>query len=199
MSQADHERAQHYALDRLSRELSPVYVYHSLRHTRDEVLAAATSLAAHEGVGTEESQLLRTAACYHDLGFLEQAQNHELIGAAMAVATLPSFGYSTAQIALVQGMILATRLPQMPRTPLERLLADADLDILGRANFLARNSDLRGELAAIGAPFSDLAWYTSQINFLQSHTYWTATMRRLRNRQKRRNIASLQALQAACL
>lgn len=194
MSQADHAGARAHALDRLSNELAPVWVYHSLVHTRDDVLPAAERLAALEGVGGEAALLLRTAACYHDLGFIEQRNQHEIIGARMAAAVLPAFGYSPSQIALVEGMILATQLPQSPHTLLEQLLADADLDVLGRTDFLTRNHDLRTELASSGVHFSDVAWYTGQISFLRSHHYWTAAMRRMRDRQKHQNIILLQAL-----
>jgi uncharacterized protein len=194
VSQANHEGARAYALGRLANELAPLWVYHSLVHTRDDVLPAAERLAALEGVGGEAAQLLSTAACYHDLGFIEQRNQHEIISAHMAAAALPAFGYSPSQIALIEGMILATQLPQSPRTPLEQLLADADLDVLGRSDFLALNQNLRTELASCGMQFSDVAWYTGQISFLQSHHYWTATMRRLRDRQKRQNIITLQAL-----
>ncbi len=193
-NQADHAGARAYALDRLTHELAPVWVYHSLAHTRDDVLPATERLAALEGIGDEAALLLRTAACYHDLGFIEQRNQHENIGARMAAAALPAFGYSPSQIVLVEGMILATQMPQSPRTSLEQLLADADLDVLGRTDFLARNRDLRIELALCGVQFSDIAWYTGQINFLQGHRYWTAAMRQLRDRQKQQNIITLQAL-----
>jgi uncharacterized protein len=194
VSQADHEGARAYALDRLANELAPAWVYHSLAHTRDDVLAAAERLAILAGVGGTAAQLLRTAACYHDLGYIEQRNQHESIGASIAVAALPAFGYSPRQIALVEGMILATRMRQSPRTLLEQLLADADLDVLGRTDFLARNHDLRTELASCGVQFDDAAWYAGQISFLQSHHYWTAAMRQLRDQQKRQNIIALQAL-----
>lgn len=194
VSQADHEGARAYALDRLANELAPVWVYHSLAHTRDDVLLAAERLAALEGLDDEVALLLRTAACYHDLGYIEQRNQHESIGARMAAAALPAFGYGPRQIALVQGMILATRMPQSPRTPLEQLLADADLDVLGRTDFLTRNHDLRTELESCGVQVDDAAWYAGQLAFLQSHHYWTATMRQLRDQQKRQNIVALQAL-----
>src|SRR5215218_1267622 len=128
VSQADHAGARAYALNRLANELAPTWVYHSLAHTRDDVLPEAERLAALEGVEGEAALLLCTAACYHDLGFIEQRIEHEIISAHMAAAALPAFGYSPHQIALVERMILATHLPQSPRTLLEQLLADAELD-----------------------------------------------------------------------
>ncbi len=44
------EQAQHYARRRLERELSPGLTYHSLEHTRQDVVPAAQVFAAGEGI-----------------------------------------------------------------------------------------------------------------------------------------------------
>ena len=196
MTQPDFEQAQHYALDRLERELSPKLVYHSLRHTRDDVLPAAERLAPVEGVAGEELLLLRTAAVYHDIGFVKQRVDHEDVGARIAAEVLPRFGYNPAHIAAIGGMIMATKLPQSSRTLLEKILADADLDVLGRDDFLTRNQDLRAELAAYGTLATDEQWYTNQLKFLEGHRYFTAAARSLRDPQKQKNIAALRVLLA---
>ena len=190
----DFEGARAYALARLERELSPVLCYHSVAHTRDDVVVAAERLAAQEGVTGEALLLLRTAAYFHDLGFVEQREQHEAIGARVAGEMLPQFGYRPDQIALIEGIILATRLPQTPHTLLERILADADLDVCGRDDFLELNSCLRAELAAAGSAASDREWYSGQLSFLRSHRYWTAAARAERDEIKRANIVTLERL-----
>jgi uncharacterized protein len=190
----DVARACAYALSRLERELPPALCYHSVAHTRDDVAIAVERLAAAEGVVGEALLLLRTAAHFHDLGFVEAREQHEARGARIAAAALPGFGYQPEQVALVEGMIMATRLPQMPRTLLERILADADLDVFGRDDFLAVNACLRKELAIAGSTVSDREWYSGQINFLRAHQYWTAGARALRDDKKRANIAALERL-----
>ena len=198
MSLPDFERAKQYALDRLKRELDPALSYHSLAHTRDDVLPAAERLAVMEGVDQESLLLLRTAACYHDVGFVQQRHEHEAAGVLIARATLPRLGYQPEQIDIICGMIMATRLPQSPHTPLEAILVDADLDSLGREDFLARSLALRDELAAFGAPVGEETWYDRQLEFLRAHRYFTMAARALRDAQKRRNIAAVRALLAAC-
>ena len=198
MSLPDFERAKQYALDRLKRELDPTLSYHSLAHTRDDVLPAAERLAVMEHVDAVSLLLLRTAACYHDIGFVEQRHEHESAGVLIARAILPQFGYGPDQIDAICGMIMATRLPQSPHTLLEAILADADLDSLGRDDFLPRSLALRDELAAFGAPASEEAWYARQLGFLQTHRFFTPAARALRETQKRRNIATVTALLAAC-
>ena len=92
---------------------------------------------------------------------------------------------------------LATRLPQTPRTLLEKILADADLDVLGRADFLEWNAALRAELAAVGSVQSDSQWYQSQIQFVRHHDYQTPAARALRQAGKEANIVALTHLAEA--
>ena len=184
-------QARDYALDRLERELPPELLYHGVGHTRDEVAPAVELLAGMEGFQGEALYLLLTAAWFHDLGHVEQSLEHERIGAEIAEQVLPSFGYAEDQVEIIRGAILATTLPQSPRTPLEKILADADLDVLGRENFMQRNQDLRQELSFLGKDFSDEQWYSSQLKFMEEHKYFTASARAIRDRQKALNVRDL--------
>jgi uncharacterized protein len=194
MRQSNFEHAKTYALQRLERELPAALTYHSLAHTRDDVAPATLRLAAIAGVSGEQRMLLHTAAYYHDIGFVLQRSDHELISAQIAAEVLPSFGYSPDQIQIIHGMIMATKLPQSPRTLLEQLMADADLDALGRTDFVTRNQALRKELAAYGAHWDDLAWAREQLYFVGSHEYWTEAARQVRGDQKRRNIELIERM-----
>ena len=200
MNSHNFEQARQYAEERLAKELPANLVYHGIAHTREEVVPAAERFAALEGVKGKSLGLLRTAAWFHDLGFVEQAVHHELIGARIALETLPSFGYTKDEVEVVRWAVLATALPQSPRNLLEEILTDADLDVLGRENFVQRNGDLRRELASLGKEFTDEEWYTGQLKFLEEHTYFTASARSLRDAQKAQNIAYLkQALKELAL
>jgi len=191
MSKPDIEQACAYALGRLAHELSPKLHFHSLTHTRDDVVPAALRLAAQIDICSEDTQLLRTAACYHDIGFIERRDGHEDVSARIAAAALPHFGYSPEQVAYVVGMIMATKLPQQPTNLLEQIMADADLDSLGRSDFFIRNQALRDELAAFDHVMSDALWYRTQLNFLQTHHYWTAEAASLRGPAKKQHIDEL--------
>jgi len=196
MSNPDFEQARRYALERLERELPPNMYYHSLEHTRDEVVPAAEQLAAAEGISGDDLTLLRTAAYFHDLGYIVQAQDHESISAQIAAENLPRFGYDPDQVEVIGRIIMATRLPQSPATHLEQILADADLDILGRENCLDRNVDLRNEGAVLGNLVTDESWYAGQLRFIKNHRYFTSTARLRREEQKQKNIARLVRLLA---
>jgi len=197
MNNHDTEGAIAYALDRLVAELPSHYTYHNLAHTAEGVLPAVVRLAAASGVDRADGDLLRVAAAFHDLGFLHRVVGHEITSARMAAQVLPGFGFDRRSIDIIMGTILATRLPQSPRTPLEEILADADLDSLGRADFFDRNIDLRQEMAFLDQP-PDLAdWYASQIEFLQSHHYFTPAARQANEVGKQENLQHMQKLLAA--
>lgn len=186
------EGAKQYAFRRLQNELAPDLYYHDLTHTWNDVLPAVLKFAALSGIKGEEKRLLEVAAAFHDIGFVVQRDEHERASSEIAVQTLPDFGFSAAQIDSIVGMIMATRLPQTPHNLLEEIMADADLDVLGRTeDFFERSHCLRSELAAYGEPTTLQQWYQRQLNFLQTHRYLTQAGRLIRYRGKQDNIAEL--------
>lgn len=193
MNEKIFEKARQYALKRLETELPTDLFYHGVSHTVNDVVPAAERFADLEGVGGGSLLLLLTAAWFHDLGFVEQSALHEMISARIALEVLPELGYADEEVETVRWAILATALPQSPRSHLEEILVDADLDVLGREDFFSRNNALRRELAARGRTQSDLEWFKSQLHFLESHNYFTAAARKVRDEQKRLNAAHLKA------
>jgi uncharacterized protein len=184
--------ARQYALQRLERELSPNLLYHGIMHTRDDVVPAVEVLADQERVREDPRSLLVTAAWFHDLGFIESVSNHESISARLAAEALPGIGFTAEEVDIIRGIILATVLPQTPKTHLEQIMADADLDVLGRDDFMLYNKNLRNELALLGQEFSDFDWYARQLQFLKSHKYFTASARVLRDAGQLNNIRMLE-------
>lgn len=175
--------------------LPETLVYHDRAHTLEVVLPAAERLAADEGLDPHTAELVAIAAAFHDTGFLETYSGHEEASAHFAEQAMRTLGFDAEDIAQVRAMILATHMPQMPRTQLERIMADADLDVLGRDDFAAHNQRLREELAGQGTVFEDDAWFEEQAAFLRGHRYFTAAARKRRDAGKVRNLARLEALQ----
>jgi uncharacterized protein len=194
MPAPDFEGARQYALERLTRELTPALRYHSLAHTRDEVVVAAGRLAGLEHLPAPDTLLLLTAAYFHDIGYLEQGSDHEAAGIRVVEQVLPRFGYSAEQVRSVSRLLLATQLPQTPLTLAEQILADADLDVLGRAEYWPRSLDLRAEWEFFGLRVSDEQWYRGQLDFLRAHHYFTAAARATREATQAANAARVEAL-----
>lgn len=190
-TQPDYSQAIAYAIERLETELPTYLTYHSCWHTQKDVLPAAVRLAHLCGFSGEDVQLIEVAAAYHDIGYVYTSEEHEMIGASIAAQVLPGYGFQWFQIERIINLIMATRLPQSPGDLLEQCLADADLDALGREDFLERSEALRLETAALDQPLDPLEWDKRQLPFLEAHQYFTAAARSLRDIAKQEHIALL--------
>jgi len=190
----DYDGAIAYALGRLRNELPASLSYHCAWHTEGDVLPAVRRLAESAGKSRSDVRLLETGAAFHDLGHIHSSARHEAIGVEIAYEVLPRYGFSPVDIGRVAAMIMATRMPQSPNNSLEQLLADADLDSLGREDFLDISKALWQERVALGIPHSWPAWLELQLLFLRSHRYFTDAARALRDDGKQRNIELLETL-----
>ena len=188
MTLPDFRSASQHAIELLEHKLSISYTYHSMKHTCEEVVGMTDRLATLEGIDGIERVLLITGAYFHDIGFTLQRDNHELVGAHYASCVLPQFGYTQSQIKVIEGIILATRIPQNPKNLLEEIVDDADLDSLGRVDFWNRSLALRSEMALWGMYFTDQEWCERQRMFLHQHHYFTASAKQLRDEQKQNNL-----------
>lgn len=185
----DYAGAITYALNRLRTELPLELAYHNVWHTEHDVMPAAVRLARLSQLPQADIHLLEVAAAYHDIGYIETPVGHEQLGADIAAGVLPHYGFEAESIHRLAGIILATHLPQSPHNLLEEILADADLDVLGREDFLTRNYALRQELAAFGQMLTEPEWLAMQTKLLQQHVYFTPAARALRAEGQHTNLA----------
>ncbi|HRP89073.1 MAG TPA: phosphohydrolase [Edaphocola sp.] len=183
----NYESAERFILNKLRNELPKHLSYHSIYHVKD-VLSATINIAKQEGVNGEELILLKTAAAFHDSGFLFGAKDHELKSCEIARLYLPDYGYNPEEIERICGMIMATKIPQQPTNHLEEILADADLDYLGREDFFSISNQLFDELTMVGLVYNEDDWNQLQVKFFDSHHYFTATAIRLRNQKKQEHL-----------
>ena len=186
------EQAGEYILSKLRTELPAHLTYHNIDHVLD-VYQAAQQLGGQEHISETEMQLLLTAACYHDAGFLKGPAGHEDESCRIAQAVLPGYQYSSAEIEQICNLIQATRLPQTPETHLAQILADADLDYLGRDDFFEISDKLYQELCNAGLVNGLLAWDKAQVTFIEQHHYFTQTAINTRQAQKEVNLAKVKA------
>ena len=187
----DVDGAMRYAVRRLQDSMPAGLYYHDVRHTRDVVVPATAEIALAEGVSDEDLLLLLTAAWFHDLGYMEARAGHEAVSARLSAEVLPGFGYSPAQVSRVGALILATEITRPPQDLLGMILADADLDSLGRPDFPDWSDRLRREMAANGQIFTDREWALRQGDFLARHQYHTPSARARRAAGVARNLQDL--------
>ena len=174
-------------LSRLEKELDPRLGYHNITHTLD-VLEQAEVLAKQEKVTDKHDLLLlKTAAVFHDSGFLFVYKNHEEKGCEIASESLRNV-FSEEDIKKVCGMIMATKIPQSPKTLLEQIICDADLDYLGRNDFEPISRNLYKEFIVFKIIPEDIIWDHIQIKFFESHHYFTGTSISKRNGEKLKHL-----------
>jgi putative nucleotidyltransferase with HDIG domain len=189
----DFEGVKDFVITKLRRELSSKLYYHSVEHTLD-VIDAAERLADLENVNGHDKLLLKTGALFHDLGFCETYDGHEEASIRLANDNLPRFGYSEADINVISGLIKCTEIPQNPKTHLEEIMADADLDYLGRDDIFLTGQKLQLEWKLRGKISTLREWHEAQLRFIRNHHYFTSTAKKLREAGKQANIVQLEYL-----
>lgn len=182
-----YDKAHAYLMPKLEKSLPATLTYHNARHTK-EVIRVALQLASAEKLSSREVELLRTAALFHDAGFLEGYDNHEELSCKMARESLPQFGYSPEDIDEVCRLIGATRFSQKPSDNLEAILCDADLSYIGTDNYFSVSESLFIELQQAGKLKTWEEWQKLQIKFLETHQYYSHAAARLYTGKKSHNL-----------
>ncbi|MDI3526224.1 MAG: adenylate cyclase [Tenuifilum sp.] len=172
-----------FVFEKLEKGLPKNLYYHNLKHTVD-VYTQVELIGRAEKISNKEMLLLKTAALFHDMGHLIDYATHEEMSIKLAYEILPRYGYSQEQISKIAELIAATKLPPKPKNLLEEIICDADLDYLGRTDFIPVSNALYKELHEHGLVGSLHHWNSIQIEFIQNHQYFTKTARRLRNVNK---------------
>ncbi|TDB62289.1 HD domain-containing protein [Arundinibacter roseus] len=184
-------QAEIYILKELQKNLSSSLYYHSLAHVLD-VSDSAIRIALSEGITDPHSlALLRTAALFHDAGFMVTYDGHEDQGCQIVHEILPAYEYSTHDIQAVCGMIQATKIPQTPKNHLEEIICDADLDYLGRDDFSIIADQLFLELKERAIVPNKETWDLIQVRFMENHRYWTVTSLTDRAPRKQQHLEKL--------
>ncbi len=189
-SSINYQNAEAHIMRVLKQGLSESLYYHCIEHTLD-VVGAVERIALSEGVTNEDLFLLKSAATYHDAGFVECYDKNEPIGAKMAEEILPNYGYNQAHIDRIKELIFVTEIPHQPKNLLEQIICDADLDYLGRDDFHEIADRLRRELREHGKINSDRKWDEMQVAFLTAHQYFTTTSIQSRQLKKQQNLAEI--------
>jgi predicted metal-dependent HD superfamily phosphohydrolase len=167
------------------------YFFHNLRHTED-VVSAVKVIGMRSELNADEMELTLAAAWLHDLGYKYGAENHEESSARFAEEFMERLSIPPKKIKVISSAILSTRLPQQPRTLIERVLCDADLFHLSNQTFEEKSQLLRKEWKATGfREMTDQEWIQHNIDFMAEHKYHTPYGQTLLAEGKKKNIKRL--------
>ena len=168
------EQAQAYVTELFRSKVDPKFLFHNLEHTQ-QVVSAAVEIAGHYGLNDEDRLVLLLSAWFHDTGFRHgHPQDHEKESIRLASEFLQQHQADAELIQRVSSCIQATRMPQSPLSQVEKVMCDADLYHLGTGDFKKMNQQLKREQEAYtGKEISKKEWRQRNIEFLESHQYFT--------------------------
>ena len=172
-----------FVVDLLKNKIPPFYYYHNYQHTL-YVVDKAIEIAKKENCSEYEIDLVTTAALWHDTGFIKTYLNHEQESCVLATKYLPEFGYNAEDIDKICGMIMATKIPQRPKTKLEEIVADADLEYLATDAASEKAGDLFKEWKLLDPSLTDEECQRRELAFLKAHHYFTSFCREEKEPQK---------------
>ena len=113
------------------------FVFHNVDHTLD-VYKRARYLSEKEWLLEEEKEIVCLAALFHDTGLIDWYQNHEEKSCQIARNWLQSQNYPEEKIKMVVQSIKVTKVWEKPKNKIQMILKEADLDNLGRDDFIER-------------------------------------------------------------
>ena len=180
-------------LGQMRNELATSLKYHNIKHTID-VCTQVEVIGRAEGLNSKELLLLKTAALFHDTGYMVNPLRHEQQSVRIAKEILPHYDYSKSEIEAINQLILATEYNAEPTMLMEKIIKDADLDYLGRADFIPLSEKLWEELCNYNGKISKKEWNKKQYAFLSKHVYYTDTARKLRQVNKEIQLKKIEEL-----
>ncbi|MFC2112146.1 adenylate/guanylate cyclase domain-containing protein [Bacteroidota bacterium] len=179
-----------FVIEKLDKELPEDLFFHNTDHT-SHVYAQVELLGLGEKISDEDLLLLRSAALLHDMGYIDQMDDHEARSVEYAREILPLYRYSEDQIEKICKLILATSVPPDPQNLLEQIICDANLDHIGRVDFLIQSDKLFQEYRMRHKIRSKNDWNNYQVSFLESHDFYTDIAKKMREVPKEQQIENI--------
>jgi class 3 adenylate cyclase/HD superfamily phosphodiesterase len=177
-------------MERMKNELSPYMYYHNSEHVADVILQVEI-LGRNEKVSEEDLLLLKTAALMHDIGFLISYFDHEKSSIELTKEILASYQYTSYQIDRIVQLIDITHVNAKPTNLLENIMKDADLDYLGRSDFVTLSENLYKEMIEFGKELTYSEWQEKQHDFLLRHRFYSESARKMRQVNKDKHLEKI--------
>lgn len=167
------EETKEYVSDLLENKLSVDVLFHSIKHTMD-VLKNSETIAKYSCLEESDTNILRLSALFHDLGYIKMYQGHEEESAKYASEYLKSKDIDNSTIRNITGSILATKIPQCPKTIIAKMLCDADLMHLTYDNYFEQIDLMRLEWSNLGITnLNEQEFHLGSIDFFKAHKYFS--------------------------
>ncbi len=165
--------------------------YHNIDHTL-RVVENVEYIALKEGVSDEEMFVLKMTAWLHDLGYSKRYKGHEDESILIAEELLKKENVHSSLIDKVIQGINATRVPQQPKSKLDKIISDADLFDLGTEEYFELSEKLFTEWNNCIVPDDNRNNWLISLQFLKDHRYFTEYGNSILETRKQENIRLLE-------
>lgn len=158
-----------YVTSLLRNKLPHTFIYHNLSHTL-RVMRSVKELIEGESIDEKNTEDLIISSWFHDVGYIESAENHEEISAQLASSFLIKLQVDDLRISNIINLILATKMDYEPKTLLEKIIKDADNSHFGKKGYNEICELLREEWEQTGKKtYTDSEWTQENIAFFTKH------------------------------
>lgn len=149
------------------------FKFHSFEHTK--IVAEHCKKASKKmDFSNDDSEILQTAAWFHDLGYLFSLENHEDKSIELVKKYLNQHNYASEFIKGVSSCIEATKSTKTPKNDLAATLKDIDISYALITNFKDKGDLLRREYLLLkNQEYTDEQWNRIEINFLNEIKYFS--------------------------
>ncbi|MXS71552.1 HD domain-containing protein [Flavobacteriaceae bacterium W22] len=166
-------------------------LFHNLKHTQD-VVGAASEIAAHSNITETELDILIVSAWFHDCGYVKKYTQHEDESVKIAEHFLKELIFPEEFIEQVIQCINSTRYAHVPASLTEKIIRDADMYHLCKPNYPFYEELLRIELEINqGLYLKDKEWQSKNYEFLRNHEYYTEYGRTVLSQFKEINVQAV--------
>jgi len=171
--------------------------YHNWDHHRS-VVEEAVTIARKEGLSNEDELLLRVATWFHDIGYVNGADDHEKLSTDIANAVLKNNGVkkNSEDSRIIREAIRGTEIPKReePENKVAAILSDADLANLGK-DYITTTKQRMSVYEEADTDLTEAEWNEEMSLPLLEHVaeigYYTETAQELYGDQLRQNLEYL--------
>jgi len=148
-------------------------VFHNFPHTK-KLVEIAEVIGNAARLKDADLEIVKVAAWFYDIGFLNKNSDPAKQSAEAAVAFLSQQNYPAENIEIAKNSLLSFDVDHNPGNPLEEVLSDSVNYYIGTKNYHDKSELMRMEIENFSSEkISERKWLKREIEILSIHKYYT--------------------------
>jgi predicted metal-dependent HD superfamily phosphohydrolase len=171
------------------------FTFHNLPRTLKRI-EASQRLMESSILSEEEKENVKIAIYLEDVGYNKDKSDPDQASKAMARELLTELGFDNNRVETILSLIRHQRIDQQPESEMDKVMKDADFEILASNDVFKSIEDLRKEFKmAFDQNFEDEEWFNYLLELFEKHQYHTAYALLNWEKSKKKNLKKLRKLQ----